>query len=141
MSAIHFYSHTTGPYRNFSNFSPHSVIIDEKEYPTTEHYFQSQKFENVVYQETIRTASTAKAIGGTRLMKLRANWEEVKEEVMMRGLMNKFTHHPKLATLLKSTGTAIIVEHTKNDKYWGDGGDGTGKNRLGHLLMQVRSLL
>ena len=23
-------------------------------------------------------------------------------------------------------------------RYWGDGGDGTGKNRLGFVLMQVR---
>jgi N-glycosidase YbiA len=31
------------------------------------------------------------------------------------------------------------VEHTRNDAYWGDGGDGTGKNRLGQLLMELRA--
>jgi predicted NAD-dependent protein-ADP-ribosyltransferase YbiA (DUF1768 family) len=34
-----------------------------------------------------------------------------------------------------------IVEHTENDRYWGDGGDGSGKNRLGQILMRVREEL
>jgi hypothetical protein len=33
------------------------------------------------------------------------------------------------------------VEHTTNDRYWGDGGDGSGKNRLGALLMELRAEL
>ena len=40
-----------------------------------------------------------------------------------------------------STRDAILIEHTRNDSYWGDGGDGTGKNRLGFCLMKVRDLL
>ncbi len=36
---------------------------------------------------------------------------------------------------------AELVEHTANDAYWGDGGDGNGKNRLGSLLMKVREEL
>jgi hypothetical protein len=35
-------------------------------------------------------------------------------------------------------GDALLVEHTASDSYWGDGGDGSGKNRLGHILMCVR---
>ena len=34
-----------------------------------------------------------------------------------------------------------IVEHTENDGYWGDGGDGSGKNMLGQILMRVREEL
>ncbi|MFO0583815.1 MAG: LysR family transcriptional regulator [Anaeromyxobacter sp.] len=34
-----------------------------------------------------------------------------------------------------------VVEHTGNDRYWADGGDGAGKNRLGELLVQVREEL
>ncbi len=41
-----------------------------------------------------------------------------------------------------ATGGSFLVEHTKRDKYWGDGGDGgngtVGKNMLGKLLVQVR---
>ena len=39
------------------------------------------------------------------------------------------------------TGDAELVEHTKNDRYWADGGDGTGRNRLGQLLMELREQL
>jgi len=33
------------------------------------------------------------------------------------------------------------VEHTDNDSYWADGGDGSGRNMLGVLLMSVRKEL
>ena len=56
-------------------------------------------------------------------------------------LRAKFTQHPQLRSLLLSTGDAELVEHTANDNYWADGGDGSGKNRLGQLLMELRSEL
>ncbi|MFR3747673.1 NADAR domain-containing protein [Streptococcus sp.] len=40
-----------------------------------------------------------------------------------------------------ATGDGILIEHTRNDDYWADGGDGSGKNKLGLLLMQVREEL
>ncbi len=40
-----------------------------------------------------------------------------------------------------ATGDSKIVEHTENDRYWGDGGDGSGQNRLGQILMRVRAEL
>ena len=43
--------------------------------------------------------------------------------------------------LLLSTGDATLVEHTENDSYWGDGGDGSGKSMLGRVLMEVRDEL
>ena len=63
----------------------------------------------------------------------------VKEVVMLEGLRAKFGQHPDLAERLLRSGDRLLVEHTRNDSYWGDGGDGSGKNRLGHLLMQVRA--
>jgi predicted NAD-dependent protein-ADP-ribosyltransferase YbiA (DUF1768 family) len=35
----------------------------------------------------------------------------------------------------------MIIEHTKNDNYWADGGDGSGKNMLGKILMEIRDEL
>ncbi|CAF4286504.1 unnamed protein product, partial [Adineta steineri] len=55
---------------------------------------------------------------------------------MFRACMAKFTQHPQLKYILLSTGHRTLVEHTKNDSYWGDGGNGTGQNRLGITLMQ-----
>jgi ribA/ribD-fused uncharacterized protein len=60
---------------------------------------------------------------------------------MRHAVKAKFLQHEDLRTLLLSTGEAKIVEHTGNDDYWGDGGDGSGKNMLGRILMQVRQEL
>ena len=48
---------------------------------------------------------------------------------------------PGLRAALLDTGSLILVEHTANDRYWGDGGNGTGQNRLGRLLMELREQL
>ena len=53
----------------------------------------------------------------------------------------KFRQNPDMAKELLATGDAIIIEHTRNDAYWADGGDGSGKNKLGLLLMKVRKEL
>ena len=59
---------------------------------------------------------------------------------MIIALRAKFTQHPELKQLLLSTGNKILIEHTSNDKYWGDG-YGTGLNRLGQCLMIIRDEL
>jgi len=144
-SPVYFYSHIKGPFSAFSNFSNHHVTIDGKYYPTTEHYFQSQKFINdSPFMETIRIASTptiAKKLGSSRTHVLRPDWETVKDNVMLTALRAKFTQHPNLKQLLLSTNDRILVEHTVNDKYWADGGDGSGLNKLGQCLMIVRDEL
>jgi len=42
---------------------------------------------------------------------------------------------------LLSTGDAEIVENSPIDYYWGCGANGSGKNRLGIILMEVRDIL
>lgn len=60
---------------------------------------------------------------------------------MRKALYEKFTQHPDAAQALADTGNAELVEHTENDSYWADGGDGSGKNMLGILLMELRTEL
>jgi N-glycosidase YbiA len=116
--------------------------LSGKSWPTSEHYFQAQKFAGTEREEEIRFAnspSTAARLGRSRSRPLRADWETVKDDVMCRALQAKFEQHPKLKALLLSTGNAELVEHTRNDNYWADGGDGTGQNLLGKLLMELRA--
>lgn len=137
--AIYFYG-TTDEYGCFSNFSRHGIAMDDGYWPTVEHYFQAQKFDVPQHRERIRRASTpkeAKRLGWSRAFPLRADWEEIKEEVMRR----KFETHVALRTLLLSTGDEEIVEDAPGDYYWGCGTDGSGKNRLGVILMEVRAWL
>jgi predicted NAD-dependent protein-ADP-ribosyltransferase YbiA (DUF1768 family) len=43
--------------------------------------------------------------------------------------------------VLLGTEDAMLVEHTANDNFWADGGDGGGQNWLGRILMEVREEL
>jgi ribA/ribD-fused uncharacterized protein len=141
MEKIEFYS-TRDAYGCFSNFSRHPIHIGGKKWPTTEHYFQGQKFAGTDHEEEVRQAKTAgdaARMGRERSRPLRKDWETVKEDIMYEALVAKFEQHEVFRTTLMSTGDAEIVEHTVNDSYWGDGGDGSGKNRLGYLLMKLRS--
>lgn len=143
MNQILFYRQND-PYGEFSNFSAHPFELKGKVWPTSEHYFQAQKFAGTEHEESIRQAKTpaiAAQIGRRRSLPLRPDWEAVKEDVMREALRAKFDQHPKPSLLLLSTGDAELIEHTRNDRYWADGGDGTGKNRLGHLLMELRAEL
>ena len=137
---IKFYS-TADEYGEFSNFAAYPVRIAGKTWPTTEHYFQAMKFKKVEQQEEIRKAKSpmlAARMGRDRKRKLRRDWESAKIGVMRDAILAKFTQHEELRELLLSTGDAKIIEHTANDDYWGDGGNGRGKNWLGRILVEVR---
>ena len=127
-------------YGDFSNFAPYPIWLDNKLWKTTEHYFQAMKFTDKKKQEKIRAMDRPKdaAVNGRKWEGLRDNWEWIKESVMKTALRAKFDQHPKLRELLFSTGSAKIVEHTARDSFGGDGGDGTGRNALGRLLVELR---
>lgn len=143
VDVVNFYS-VGDEFGEFSNFAPFPITLGGTRWPTTEHYFQAQKFDNSEYREKIRSANSpmlAARLGRDRKQKLRRDWESVKVGIMRAAVLAKFTQHPELRDLLLSTGKAKIVEHTENDDYWGDGGDGSGKNMLGRILMEAREQL
>lgn len=143
METINFYS-TKGEYGCFSNFSRHPVKIKGETWPTTEHYFQAQKFAGTRHEIEVRKAHSPKEaanMGRDRKRPLRSDWEKVKDDIMREAVRAKFTQYEQLKKTLLSTGESILVEHTVNDSYWGDGGDGSGKNMLGKILMEIREEL
>ncbi len=140
---INFYR-VSDDYGCFSNFAPYPIQMDGKQWPTSEHYFQAQKFEDCEHQEAIRKTKSpmiAARMGRDRKKPLRRDWEAVKITVMRKAVRAKFTQHEDIRQILLSTGDARIVEQTENDSYWGDGGDGSGKNMLGRILMEIREEL
>ena len=95
-------------------------------------------------EEVVRLAKSpmiAARMGRSRKRPLRKDWEAVKDSIMHEAVLAKFTQHADLREILLGTGEAKIVEHTANDAYWGDGGDGSGKNMLGQVFMRVREEL
>jgi len=131
-------------YGEFSNFSTHPFTLKGRVWPTSEHYFQAQKFAGTEHEEAVRLAKSpmiAARMGRSRARPLRPDWESVKDDIMREAILAKFTQHQTLRSLLLSTGEAELIEHTTNDSYWGDGGDGNGRNRLGQLLIELRGQL
>lgn len=143
MSEIKFYR-VRDPYGVFSNFSPHAILVDGKWWRTSEHYYQAHKFPDEALQEQARHLTSPREVadfGRRKDLPLRPDWDEVKDEVMMTALRAKFTQHADLKAVLLATAGQMLVEHTTNDSYWGDGGDGSGKNMLGQLLVKLREEL
>lgn len=141
---IYFYTLREEPYGCFSNFSRHGIEMNGAWWPTVEHYFQAQKFAGTPYVAQIQRALTPKQaaeMGRDRSLPLRADWEQVKDEVMFKAVLQKFKTHRDLRALLLSTGEEEIVERAPGDYYWGCGADGSGQNKLGTILMKVRSML
>jgi len=139
---IKFYS-VREPYGCFSNFSKHKVFI-QTTWPTTEHYFQAQKFLDMALQLKIRAAKSpmiAARMGRSRSWPLRPDWDDVKDDIMRTAIRAKVMQHADVRETLLATGDAEIAEHTSRDRYWGDGGDGSGRNMLGRILMEVRAEL
>src|SRR5579884_1741523 len=140
---INFYS-VSDEFGCFSNFAPYPVQLDGKVWPTSEHYFQAQKFADAEHREQIRKSKSpmiAARMGRDRKKPLRRDWESVRVAVMRKVVHAKFSQHDDIRQVLLSTGDAKIVEHTEKDSYWGEGGDGSGKNMLGRILMEVREEL
>jgi ribA/ribD-fused uncharacterized protein len=141
--AIRFYS-SPGRYGFLSNFSPHGFALDGVDWPTSEHYYQAQKFEDPEVREQIRLApvpAAAKSMGRGKKFPIRSDWDAVREGVMRQALVAKFAAHPELAAELVATGDEELIEDSRTDYYWGCGADGSGANRLGVLLMELRTEL
>jgi ribA/ribD-fused uncharacterized protein len=72
---------------------------------------------------------------------MRPDWDEYKRFVMKECCMAKFLQHPELRKQLMDTGDEELMEDSPVDWYWGCGADGTGKNVLGQVLMEIREEL
>jgi len=138
----------TGPFRFLSNF------LIEPDGSHVEGEFQRSKCarledrrafyqgasmldsELTMMSRPLKTPKECKAIG--RKVTLRADWEDVKLDIMLFYVRKKFTDSPELAQMLQATGTGKLVEgNTWGDTFWGVC-RGRGLNNLGLILMQVR---
>lgn len=130
-----------GEYAFLSNFYPARINMDGMSFQSSEAAYQAQKCLNTMdkFQFCELGPREAKKLG--RKVQLRPDWEQIKDGVMAKILNLKFRQHPNLGNLLIATGDAELVEGNHwHDTYWGVC-EGEGQNKLGKLLMQVRSEL
>jgi ribA/ribD-fused uncharacterized protein len=145
---IRFYRANEKPYGAFSNLYKRSIVFEGVTYATSEHAYQAGKPRKDNVREWILSAPTpalvAMAAHGLYVWDVAPDWSKIKFERMRAVLMAKFSQHEDLRELLLSTGEARLVEAAtvKNlvNLEWGEV-NGKGKNMLGVLLMEVRTLL
>jgi len=82
--AIRFYG-VRDEHGYLSNFASYPLEIDGEAWPTSEHYFQAQKFSGTPHEEGIRLAKSpmiAARLGRSRAQPLRSDWESVKDDAI-----------------------------------------------------------
>jgi N-glycosidase YbiA len=123
-----------GEYAFLSNFYPFGS-------KSLEHFYQAFKTEDSEMQLRILSAPTAaqaKKLG--KQAALRGDWDEIKDEIMLKLVRYKFTVWHLREALLATGDRELIEGNWWGDTYWGVC-KGKGENRLGKILMQVRDEL
>lgn len=142
---IRFYS-TRAEHGCFSNFWRVEIVIDGLTWRSTEHFYQAQKcvwggkVREPWFSEIHRAPTPREAARLGRSAPLRPDWSEVRECVMWAALLVKFGQHPELLAKLLDTAPAELIEDSPVDYFWGCGRDGSGENRLGRMLVEVRDV-
>ena len=138
--SIDFYKEL-GEFGFLANYSQHGFFKKGIYYPTAEHYYQSQKFDDVAIRNRIIKAKTPKEasnIGRDRALVRRNNFRDIKNFVMYEGVLEKFRQNFDIRDKLIETRNEEIREMTVKESYWGVGPNFDGENHMGKILMKVR---
>lgn len=136
-----------GDYAWLSNFYFCDIVYEGQYYTSAEAAFQAQKCVDEEEKKAFITLPPGKAKRFGMKVKLRPDWEKVKEQIMYEILLFKFLKNVELKDKLIATGDAFLAEGNYwGDKFWGicpaDGELGKdGLNKLGELLMLVRTVI
>jgi ribA/ribD-fused uncharacterized protein len=128
-----------------SNFYACPIVVDGVPYKSSEYYYAASKAANVEDRELIMNCEhpgQAKKLGAK--VKIREDWNLVKDGIMMSALKAKF-RQPHMMQMLLGTNDAELIEGNQwHDKYWGvcycNKCRGAGENKLGKMLMELRQL-
>lgn len=130
-----------GKYFFLSNFFEVPVLYDGILYQSNEAAFQAQKTLDIEKRKKFANLnpSKAKALGRSRSLNLRKDWETVKIDIMKDICFAKFNQNPKLKKYLIETCNDKLEEGNDwGDDFWGTV-NGKGENHLGIILMEIRS--
>ena len=134
-------------YYIFSNFSAFAIftVIDGNNllFPTSEHLYHFYKFKDTNREVAIeilnaRSADEALRIADKNKDSRRADWNDVKIDIMEQVIREKIEQHPYVKKKLIASGDNPIVECSWRDDYWGWGPNKDGQNQLGKIWMKVR---
>ena len=133
-----------GKYAFLSNFYGCPINYNGLRFDSVEAAYQAQKSYDRESQEDFVGLGPVESKKLGRAYPIRYDWDNLKVGIMRELLAIKF-ESPDLGELLMNTGEAILVEgNTWHNNFWGIcvcmrlSCDGTGKNMLGELLMEIR---
>ncbi len=141
-----------------SNWYSSAFEIEEKKFTSVEQYIMYRKAEifgdTEIADRILATddPETQKALGRKARGYSGYVWDGIRQMVVYRGLMAKFSQNEDLKKLLLKTGDAYLVECAMRDKIWAcgrslyderrkDASLWDGTNILGFALMEVRERL
>lgn len=139
-------------HRFLSNFHLCPVQYQGSTYPSSENAYMAAKTSDPIEKKLFEAISPNQAKTRGQHVVLKHNWEHpvespwpvielFKDQVMYDVLMDKFTRNKALHTALLETESKYLEEtNWWKDQYWGVY-QGEGKNKLGRILMLVRSQL
>ncbi|KAK4656457.1 hypothetical protein QC762_310590 [Podospora pseudocomata] len=119
-------------------------------------YLKAVQFEDLAIAKKILATSDPKAQKrlGRQIKGFNdAEWDQIKQDVVVRGNLAKFGQNERLRGVLLGTGVRELVEAASNDRIWGIGftekqvvegpvdREWWGENRLGKALMEARRRL
>lgn len=135
-----------------SNFYMAPVCYEGIMYLNNEAAFQAAKIKDLKERENFQALCDGKMLPFSKMnpsdakrngrrVNLRPDWESVKTDVMRDIVYDKFKRNPELRKMLLDTGNEPLEEgNTWGDRVWGTV-NGSGENRLGKILMNVRTQL
>ena len=127
-----------GEYAFLSNMYPCKIKLGNVTYNCAEAAFQAVKLEDQTQRKMFAGLNGYEARKLGRHVKLRADWANIKVDVMRWIISEKFAQNPTLKLkLIKTHGMQLTEGNTWGDTFWGIC-NGKGQNQLGKILMQYR---
>lgn len=140
----------------YSNWYLSDFMVGGIQYSSMEQYMMHQKAllfkDHEVVHQIMNTSDVAKikALGRAVRNYNDTVWAGLRQLIVYKGLLAKFSQNPGLKNVLLSTGDQVMAECAVKDRIWGIGlsmrderrfdmAQWRGQNLLGFSLMEVRS--
>ena len=154
----YFFHRPEEPHGYLSNWYTSPFDLDGMHFSSVEQYIMYRKCmifgDETSAKAVLATEDTPaqQAIGRKAAGYIGSVWAGMRQMVVLRGLMAKFSQNEDLKQKLLDTGDAYLVECAGSDKIWAcgirlnddkrfDASNWTGDNILGFALMEVREML
>lgn len=124
-----------------STVSAHGFVLEDRSWPSVEHYYQTSKLRDRAYTDKIFTSASglqAHEMGNRWFKRKRPEFARLRQVLMTRALYCKARQNTEVADFLLSSDDRLLVETSQYDHYWGLGRDQRGQNRLGKIWMDIR---